>query len=244
MHAATSPSDSPSILIDDQDISAKINALRQAGAPRFDPVRFHFLEVMAQRISVPADASQQALTHKLEQALADFTHRFTQAQHEAQQAAQQAIQHHPDTAARLQQWLASGDFKGLMRFIAQLEREATDAPSPSLRGLLDHLAQHSSPPTGANKPGHPLMVADSPVLRDFKKTLSQLSVNKQLTQAFDLAPKNAGPINSHMLMLQALELMRDISPPYLHQFMSYADTLLCLEHTQPAKPTSTKKARR
>jgi hypothetical protein len=41
------------------------------------------------------------------------------------------------------------------------------------------------------------------------------------------APKNAGPINSHMLVLRSLELMCDISPDYLDCFMSYAETLLC-----------------
>jgi hypothetical protein len=43
------------------------------------------------------------------------------------------------------------------------------------------------------------------------------------------APKNAGPINSHMLVLRALTLMREASPDYLNRFICYADTLLCLD---------------
>jgi hypothetical protein len=35
-----------------------------------------------------------------------------------------------------------------------------------------------------------------------------------------------------MLVLRSLALMRDISPDYLNRFMSYADTLLCLDQCE------------
>lgn len=40
---------------------------------------------------------------------------------------------------------------------------------------------------------------------------------------------SAGPLNSHFLVLQALRQLRDVSPGYLEQFISYADALLWLE---------------
>ena len=58
---------------------------------------------------------------------------------------------------------------------------------------------------------------------------SRLSAEKQVVQALGQAPKNAGPINSHVVALRSLALMRDISPDYLNRFMCYADTLLCLD---------------
>jgi hypothetical protein len=63
-----------------------------------------------------------------------------------------------------------------------------------------------------------------------------------VAQALDQAPKNAGPINSHMLVLRSLALMRDIAPDYLNRFMSYVDTLLCLDPDAPAPAKSAGKA--
>lgn len=86
-------------------------------------------------------------------------------------------------------------------------------------------------------------------VRNFRNTWSKLSAQKQVCQALGQAPKNAGPINSHMLVLRSLELMRDISPDYLSRFMSYADTLLCLDQSdlgtkaRPAKPLASVKPR-
>jgi hypothetical protein len=62
-------------------------------------------------------------------------------------------------------------------------------------------------------------------------------VQKQVTQAMAQAPQNAGPINSHMLVLRSLGLMRDISPDYLNRFMAHVDTLLCLEEAGKVKLT-------
>ena len=62
-----------------------------------------------------------------------------------------------------------------------------------------------------------------------------------MAQALGQAPANAGPINSHMLVLRSLALMRDISPDYLNRFLSYADTLLCLDPGEKEKPAAAKK---
>lgn len=78
-------------------------------------------------------------------------------------------------------------------------------------------------------------------VQQFRNTWSKLSAQKQVSQALGQAPKNAGPINSHMLVLRSLELMRNISPDYLNRFMSYADTLLCLDQSElTAKATFAK----
>jgi hypothetical protein len=80
-------------------------------------------------------------------------------------------------------------------------------------------------------------------IRQFRNTWSKLSVDKQVAQALDQAPKNAGPINSHMLVLRSLALMRDTSPDYLNRFMSYVDTLLCLDQGDAkSKPVPKKPA--
>jgi hypothetical protein len=66
-------------------------------------------------------------------------------------------------------------------------------------------------------------------MRYFRNTWSRLSVDRQVTQAIEQGPENAGPLNSHLLVLRSLALMRDISPDYLNRFVSYVDTLLWLD---------------
>ncbi len=89
---------------------------------------------------------------------------------------------------------------------------------------------------------------ESPRVQQFRKQLRKISVQKQVSRAIAQAPQNAGPINSHMLVLRALGLMRDIAPDYLNRFMTHLDTLLCLEEAerlrlQARKSTSSSKSK-
>jgi hypothetical protein len=76
----------------------------------------------------------------------------------------------------------------------------------------------------------------------FRQQLGKISVQKQVTQAIAQAPQNAGPINSHMLVLRSLGLIRDLSPDYLNRFMGYVDTLLFLEDAGQNKAVTRKNA--
>ena len=63
----------------------------------------------------------------------------------------------------------------------------------------------------------------------FRETWSRICAENDVNQAAQRAPENAGPLNSHMLVLRTLSLMRELSPDYLRRFMAHADTLLWLE---------------
>ena len=114
-----------------------------------------------------------------------------------------------------------------------------DSHRETLGDLVRYMAQHAP-------------MAPSTELKSvhyFRNTWSRLSAEKQVTQALDQAPRNAGPINSHVVALRSLALMRDISPDYLNRFMSYVDTLLCLDQGDrgalpAAKPQRAAKAAR
>lgn len=109
-------------------------------------------------------------------------------------------------------------------------------PSP-LATLLNDIAQHHpSTPGGKPSNGH----AESTRVQLFRQQLGKIRVQKQVSQAIAQAPQNAGPINSHMLVLRSLGLMRDISPDYLNRFMGYIDTLLCLDEAALGKTTPKK----
>lgn len=123
--------------------------------------------------------------------------------------------------------------------------QAETTPGPVLPSPMAVLLQDMGSPTEPTGVGKTLdRLAETPRIQQFRKQLSQISVHKQVTQAIAQAPQNAGPINSHMLVLRSLGLMRDISPDYLNRFMGYVDTLLCLDEagvskTAPRRPAST-----
>jgi hypothetical protein len=118
-------------------------------------------------------------------------------------------------------------------------------PSPLSALLRDMAAPSAERPLSPG--GHGRM--DNPRVAQFRQQLGKISVQKQVTQAIAQAPQNAGPINSHMLVLRSLGLMRELSPDYLNRFMGYVDTLFFLDSAEtvkvtPKKALSTSKAGR
>lgn len=114
------------------------------------------------------------------------------------------------------------------------------APPPRPLTPLGRLNQHIASATQA-----PGSVAGRPELRSaqaFRETWSRLCAEDEVVQAVQRGPENAGPLNSHMLVLRTLGLMRELSPDYLRRFMAHADTLLWLEQASaqlkqpPGKP--------
>jgi hypothetical protein len=218
-----------------------IASLRATGADRFDPAGFHYIEALARRANEHQGRARQLLDVKLKQALAMLKKRFDLAQCDARDAVARSVQHYPAAADNLHELLDGGDFKGVQRLIAQLKIREQCA---SLSGLVRRLEQHSPEQVEV-----PRMKSAGPrpelrTIRNFRNTWSKLSVDKQVAQALEQAPKNAGPINSHMLVLRSLALMREVSQDYLNRFITYADTLLCLDQGEQEKPASPKKPRR
>ena len=220
------------------DFNALIDTLRTAGAHQFDPVRLHYIEVLAKRAIAYQGSVKRMLDAKLAQALAAFNERFEQAQRDAKELVVLAALQYPHAAVDLKQRFAAGDFKGLKRFVDTLK---AGEQHTSLAALVRQLEQHSPGHIGVRADRNAASRPELKVIRNFRNTWSKLSVDKQVAQALEQAPKNAGPINSHMLVLRSLALMRDISPDYLNRFMSYADTLLCLEQSEKEKPRNAKK---
>lgn len=66
-------------------------------------------------------------------------------------------------------------------------------------------------------------------VRQFSEVWSKISAEQQVVQALNRAPENAGPLNSHKLVLRSLSLMRTLSPDYLRRFMAQMESLLWLE---------------
>ena len=119
-------------------------------------------------------------------------------------------------------WLPSKDSP-----LAQLNRELKARTQTDADGVL--LSDSAS-------------ISDMKSVRQFSEVWSKISADQQVVQALHRGPENAGPLNSHKLMLRSLSLMRTLSPDYLRRFMSQMDSLLWLEAVN-AKPVRAPAAR-
>ncbi|MGA7814139.1 DUF2894 domain-containing protein, partial [Caballeronia sp.] len=86
-------------------------------------------------------------------------------------------------------------------------------------------AANTAPPTVPRRPTYP----ELEVLDYFRETWSRVSTERQLRHSLAHVPGNAGPLNSSSLVHRSLSLMRELSPGYLQQFLSYVDALSWLE---------------
>ncbi|HRP95546.1 MAG TPA: DUF2894 domain-containing protein [Rhodocyclaceae bacterium] len=209
---------------------AQIEALRARGAQRFDPVGLRFIEALAGHAASQGGAARRVLDRRLARALAEYGERLDLAERDARDALDGGTLRFPESADSLRQHFETADFGRLHRLLARLDTQGGGSP---LGALLAHIARHATTEGSggvAADNGDPFEPGgELKALRYFRSTWSRLSVDRQLARAFAQAPQSAGPLNSHFLVLQALRQMRDVSPEYLEQFMSYADALLWLE---------------
>lgn len=214
---------------------AQIDTLRARGAQCFDAVGLRFIEALAARAAGHGGAARRALDRRLARALAEYRERLDRAEREARDALDGGAMRFPESAEALRQHFEAADFGRMHRLLAQLDAQGGGSP---LGELLAHIARHAAEegPVGVAAGGGAAFEPrrELKTLRYFRSTWSRLGVDRQLARAFAQAPENAGPLNSHFLVLQALRQLRDIAPEYLEQFMSYADALLWLEQADGA----------
>lgn len=199
------------------ETSVVIAALHLAGADKFDPVGLYYLDVLARRTSARKGTVRRILDGKLTQAVVVFSERFERAQH---------------------------DVKGVKQGVVAVK---AGVPPASLGELARYITQRSPELVGGGFEGNAGLCVELETTQYFRNTWSKLSVDKRVTHALAQAPKNAGPINSHILVLRSLALMREISPDYLNHFTSYVDALLSLDQcdkvTRSGKPMPKKPLR-
>ncbi|CAM8649921.1 Protein of unknown function DUF2894 [Comamonadaceae bacterium] len=199
MTEATAPAD---------QLLATLDALRSAGRQALDPVRFRYLETLAQRLPTQSGAVQHHLCTALGNALADFERRCAIA---------------PAAPSRVP--LRRAGLNSLKALNTQLRMPQADSP------------------TGA-APTPACGVPEMKSVQQFKQAWGRMKVQDQVGHALTQGPANAGPLNSHRLVLRTLGLMQDLSPAYLHHFMSHLDTLLQLDAlTLPQAPKAAKPAK-
>lgn len=213
---------------------AMIEALRAQGAERFDPAGFRFIEALSRRAAAQPEDARRVVERRLASALAQFQERFDRARPAAAEVLAGTTTRFPGAADALRQRYDAADFSALQRLAARLETRG--GPSP-LAALLAHAGQPASAAPASAAAGGPVTHPPRELksLRQFRRTWSKLNVERQLSHAVARAPDNAGPLNSHHLALQALTQMRELSPAYLEQFLSYIDALQWLDEANAGR---------
>jgi hypothetical protein len=72
--------------------------------------------------------------------------------------------------------------------------------------------------------------------RRFRQTWEACRTHDHVEEAIARKPANAGPLNSHVLVLQALGMMQTLSPEYLRHFLAHVEALQWLELAQGKYP--------
>ncbi|KVF75653.1 hypothetical protein WS75_14630 [Burkholderia sp. FL-7-2-10-S1-D7] len=188
-------------------VRATLDAWREQGADRLDPVRFHRLDALEKRAAALDGDARALLDARLATLLEEFAEIVSRA---------------GETAAA-----------------SETAQATTPAPARSLLGgLVEQLARDAQ----ADRRGI------DPALIDYFRTMwSKVRTEQQYRQSLDQVPRNAGPLNSNSLVHRSLATMRELSPEYLQQFLSYIDALAWLEDlagggAQPEKEAPRAKA--
>ncbi|WP_321811144.1 MULTISPECIES: DUF2894 domain-containing protein [unclassified Burkholderia] len=188
-------------------VRATLDAWREQGADRLDPVHFHRLDALEKRAAALDGDARALLDARLAMLLEGFAQIVARAGEAA--AAGSAAQANAQAPAR-------GAIGGLV------ERLARDAQADR-RGI------------------------DPALIDYFRAMWSKVRTEQQYRQSLDQVPRNAGPLNSNSLVHRSLATMRELSPEYLQQFLSYIDALAWLEDlagggAQPEKEAPRAKA--
>ncbi|WP_321802498.1 DUF2894 domain-containing protein [Burkholderia sp. BCC1993] len=170
-------------------VRATLDAWREQGADRLDPVRFHRLDALEKRAAALDGDARALLDARLAMLLEGFAEIVARAGEAA--SASSAAQANLQAPAR-------GAIGGLV------ERLARDAQADR-RGI------------------------DPALIDYFRAMWSKVRTEQQYRQSLDQVPRNAGPLNSNSLVHRSLATMRELSPEYLQQFLSYVDALAWLE---------------
>lgn len=198
----------------DTALADKLATLRDAGAPAQDAAGWLHVLSLQERSQAHQGAARALLDRKLNQAL-----------------------------DALQARMAAGLFAGAKA--ASSSCSSSTALEPSALGHLVHAWQARRTSSQAVQPTPNLLSSlESPRVQAFREELAKLRTHKQVSHALSQAPLNAGPLNSHMLVLKCMSLMREASPDYLQHLVVYVETLQRLAAAGEVKAAQALSAKR
>ncbi|MDB5911330.1 MAG: hypothetical protein JWP22_5 [Ramlibacter sp.] len=85
-------------------------------------------------------------------------------------------------------------------------------------------------------PGEPPPADELASARRFRGAWQRSRTEQQVQQAVARKPAHAGPLNSHVLVLQSVAMLQELSPAYLRRFVAQVEALQWLERAAAAYP--------
>lgn len=208
---------SPGLLGDDP--VAAVNAWREQGVARVDPVRFAVIEALARRAAAQQGETRRRMILRI-----------------------QALQVPPAASTAPVPYSAAAHdehaerrvvLAGLSELVDRLGRsQGAQLPRPATP--IQGGARRDDAPCAAPLPAALQQASRNNAVSAFKGTWSRLRAEQRLRQVLAQVPAKAGPLNSAHLISRTLQAMRDLSPAYLDAFMLNVDTLLWLEQASGA----------
>ncbi|KQT10485.1 hypothetical protein ASG30_11695 [Ramlibacter sp. Leaf400] len=187
-------------------LAARVAALRDGGGWRADPARFRYIEALSERIPAQQASVRRLLEGKLQAALDDY--------------ARQHPQREPVGEPR-------------KPVVAAARPKAGCAPLAELNAYLrDATAAQAGTDADEGASGRD----ELPNARRFRQSWESGRTLDRIEQAISRTPANAGPLNSHALVLRSLGLMRELSTDYLRRFLAQVETLQWLEKAREQYP--------
>ena len=132
----------------------------------------------------------------------------------------------------------------LMQALQELTAQATSRPAAP---IVTTRATPKRERTGSALSALAIPSRNTPELssvRRFRQTWGQLQAVDRVAQALARKPRNAGPLNSHALVLQTFALLQAASPQYLRRVVDVVETMHWLERATDAPATPPKSAKR
>ncbi|NRE49892.1 DUF2894 domain-containing protein [Burkholderia pseudomallei] len=223
------------------DVAARaqhtLDAWRERGADRLDPVRFRFIDALRRRAAAHGGDARRLLDARLAALIDAYAADLRRAESNgdacecagapapapASSTSPAPTPTAPSTtttspAASSPTEPARGPLAALLDYIGSRERPTASAPDET-----------RAAPASSTASGRVALRAEPELLDYFRETWSKLSADSQLRASLEQVPKNAGPLNSSSLVHRSLSLMRELSPEYLRQFLSYVDALSWLQ---------------
>ncbi|MCK0104901.1 DUF2894 domain-containing protein [Marinobacter sp. S0848L] len=190
--------------------SSLLAPLQAAGADQIDPVRFHYLATLEQRLRAKG-LQGSAHWHKLEQAVAEL-------QTTEREQAEQSSEAEPRSRSPL------------LELIDKLNQAAGNTPAQAPRSPIEQLifgAEEEQEFEGSQAtPENP-----QPLKAMARATADHgvQALQERIQHAIEDIPQDAGPMNAHRLVSRAIAEMQRLSPEYLNRMVNYTDTLMALE---------------
>ncbi|AOJ07330.1 DUF2894 domain-containing protein [Burkholderia mayonis] len=194
-----------------------LDAWRARGADRLDPVRFRFIDALLRRTAGQTGDARRILDTRLSALLDAYADDLQRAESKAdarERAAATPMSTSMPTpmSPSMPAEAARGPLAALLDYIGSQERPDDGGPAAGAAGSAANRSRLALRP-------------EPEMLAYFREIWSRVSADSQLRESLEQVPRNAGPLNSSSLVHRSLSLMRELSPEYLRQFLSYVDAL-------------------